>query len=113
LKYNFNREPPKKTKTEKPCFNLFIITFREGIEAFLIVAISLVYLRKTGKSHLISAVHWGIAASVIISLLAGILPSESGQSIFMGRNFGGGGGGACGNTDCAHVENRSVHEIPN
>ncbi len=42
----------------------FVITLREGLEAFLIVAISLAYLRKTGRSSLIPAVHWGIAASI-------------------------------------------------
>ena len=31
-------------------FNAFMITLREGIEAFLIVAITLMYLRKTGRS---------------------------------------------------------------
>ena len=39
----------------------FVITLREGFEAFLIVAISLAYLRKTGGRRLIPAVHWGIA----------------------------------------------------
>jgi high-affinity iron transporter len=51
----------------------FVITLREGLEAFLIVAISLAYLRKTGRNMLIPAVHWGIAASVIVSVGAGVL----------------------------------------
>jgi high-affinity iron transporter len=51
----------------------FVITLREGLEAFLIVAISLAYLRKSGRASLVSAVHWGIAASVLISIVAGIL----------------------------------------
>jgi high-affinity iron transporter len=51
----------------------FVITLREGLEAFLIVAISLSYLRKTGRQGLIPAVHWGIAASVVLSVAAGLL----------------------------------------
>jgi high-affinity iron transporter len=51
----------------------FVITLREGLEAFLIVAISLAYLKKTGRHRLIPAVHWGIAASVALSIAAGVL----------------------------------------
>jgi high-affinity iron transporter len=51
----------------------FVITLREGLEAFLIVAISLAYLRKTGRRALIPAVHWGIAASILLSVAAGVL----------------------------------------
>jgi high-affinity iron transporter len=50
----------------------FVITLREGLEAFLIVAISLAYLRKTGRGALAAAVHWGIAASIAVSILAGV-----------------------------------------
>jgi high-affinity iron transporter len=48
-------------------FQAFVITSREGIEAFLIVAISLAYLRKVGRAELTRAVHWGIAAAVALS----------------------------------------------
>jgi high-affinity iron transporter len=51
----------------------FVITLREGLEAFLIVAISLAYLKKTRRDRLIPAVHWGIAASVALSIAAGVL----------------------------------------
>jgi high-affinity iron transporter len=51
----------------------FVITLREGLEAFLIIAISLAYLRKSGRRQLIPAVHWGIAVSVLISMGAGYL----------------------------------------
>jgi len=51
----------------------FVITLREGLEAFLIVAISLAYLKKTGRRDLTPAVHWGIVASVILSIGAGVL----------------------------------------
>jgi high-affinity iron transporter len=51
----------------------FAITLREGLEAFLIIAISLAYLRKSQRPELIPAVHWGIATSVILSIGAGWL----------------------------------------
>ena len=35
----------------------FVITLREGLEAFLIVAISLAYIRKAGRQALVAAVH--------------------------------------------------------
>jgi high-affinity iron transporter len=51
----------------------FVITLREGLEAFLIIAISLAYLRKSGRRELVPAVHWGIAVSVLLSIGAGYL----------------------------------------
>jgi high-affinity iron transporter len=51
----------------------FVITLREGLEAFLIVAISLAYLRKTGRAALVPAVRWGIVASIVLSIGAGVL----------------------------------------
>jgi high-affinity iron transporter len=51
----------------------FIITLREGLEAFLIVAISLAYLRKSSRHELIPAVHWGIVVSILLSIGAAIL----------------------------------------
>jgi high-affinity iron transporter len=50
-----------------------VITLREGLEAFLIVAISLAYLRKTGRSELVRAVNWGIALAIALSVLGGYL----------------------------------------
>src|SRR5438105_8084738 len=50
-----------------------VITLREGFEAFLIVAISLSYLRKSGRAQLTSAVHWGIGVAVGVSALGGYL----------------------------------------
>src|SRR5882757_1084070 len=49
----------------------FVITSREGIEAFLIVAISLAYLRKAGRQELTTAVHWGIAVALALSATGG------------------------------------------
>jgi high-affinity iron transporter len=50
-----------------------VITLREGFEAFLIVAISLSYLRKSGREALTRAVRWGIAVAVAVSALGGYL----------------------------------------
>jgi high-affinity iron transporter len=55
----------------------FVITLREGLEAFLIVAISLAYLKKTGRSALLPAVYWGIAVSVLLSIGAGFLLAQA------------------------------------
>src|SRR5215831_8515876 len=51
----------------------FVITLREGLEAFLIVAISLAYLRKSGRAALAVAVYWAIAAALVVSALGGYL----------------------------------------
>jgi high-affinity iron transporter len=63
----------------------FIITLREGLEAFLIIAISLAYLRKSGRQQLIPAVHWGIGASILLSIGASILfQRASNQALWEG-----------------------------
>jgi len=63
----------------------FVITLREGLEAFLIVAISLAYLRKTGRRELIPAVHWGILTSIALSIGAGVLLAKArNQSLWEG-----------------------------
>ena len=49
----------------------FVITLREGLEAFLIVAISLAYLRKSGRGELTKAVHCGIVVAVAASAVGG------------------------------------------
>jgi high-affinity iron transporter len=48
-----------------------IIVFREGFEAFLIVAVTFAYLRKSGRDWLRPAVWWGIAVSLIASFALG------------------------------------------
>ena len=52
---------------------MFVITMREGIEAFLIVAIMAAYLRKTGRDGLLPAVWWGTGTAVILSVAASFL----------------------------------------
>src|SRR5919108_4787254 len=63
----------------------FVISLREGLEAFLIVAISLAYLKKTDRRELLPAVHWGIVASVALSIVAGLLLARArNQSLWEG-----------------------------
>src|SRR5687768_6913955 len=63
----------------------FVITLREGLEAFLIIAISLAYLRKSGRRELIPAVHWGIGLSVLLSVGAAYLFQQaSNQALWEG-----------------------------
>jgi high-affinity iron transporter len=54
-------------------FQALVITLREGLEAFLIVAISLSYLRKSGRARLTPAVHWGIVVALGLSTIGGYL----------------------------------------
>jgi len=51
----------------------FVIVLREGFEAFLIVAITLAYLRKSGKQRLIPAVRLAIAAAIALSGVFGYI----------------------------------------
>jgi high-affinity iron transporter len=63
----------------------YVITLREGLEAFLVVAISLAYLRKSGRAELVPAVHWGIVLSVLISVGAAYLFARAAnQSLWEG-----------------------------
>ncbi|HVR96559.1 MAG TPA: FTR1 family protein, partial [Thermoanaerobaculia bacterium] len=55
----------------------FVITLREGLEAFLIIAISLAYLKKTGRPQLIPAIHWGTGVAVLLSIAAGFLLQQA------------------------------------
>jgi high-affinity iron transporter len=63
----------------------FVITLREGLEAFLIVAISLAWLRREGRRELIPAIHWGIGLSVLLSVAVGwALGKASNQALWEG-----------------------------
>ncbi len=55
-----------------------LIAFREGLEAFLVIAIALLYLRRTGRVHLQSAVHAGLAVAISLSVLLGYMLSRIG-----------------------------------
>ena len=63
----------------------FVITLREGLEAFLIIAISIAYLKKTGRGSLLPAIYWGIGASVVVSLgAAWLLRQASNEALWEG-----------------------------
>lgn len=63
----------------------FIIVWREGFEAFLIVAITFAYLQRTGRLNLLPAVYQGVAASVVTSALAGFLMlKQANESLWEG-----------------------------
>jgi len=49
----------------------FIVVLREGFESFLIVAIILSYLARSGQRKLIPGVYWGILGAVAISAAGG------------------------------------------
>jgi len=49
---------------------ILVITLREGIEAFLIVAITAGILRQTGRTALLPALYWGTAVAVAMSFVA-------------------------------------------
>lgn len=56
---------------------MLISTLREGIEAFLIVAIAAAYLRKTGRAALLPGVWWGTATALLLSFVLGAFLAET------------------------------------
>ena len=73
--------------------NSFIIVLREGFESFLLVAVILSYLRKSGQKWLTSAVYVGIAVALTASAALGYLlrlgVDELGLERFFGATMGG------------------------
>ncbi len=55
---------------------MLLVTLREGIEMFLIVAIAATYLRKSGRAALLSAVGWGTATAIAASVVLGTWLAE-------------------------------------
>lgn len=55
---------------------ILLVTLREGIEMFLIVAIAVAYLRKTGRAALLPAVTWGAGVAVLASVVLGVWLAE-------------------------------------
>lgn len=59
-------------------FQTLLIAFREGLEALLVVAIATLYLRRTGRLHLLGAIRAGLAVAVAMSLMLGYALSRIG-----------------------------------
>src|SRR5439155_24501257 len=56
---------------------ILIITMREGIEAFLIVAITAGILRQTGRAALLPALYWGTGIAVVASFIASVVFAQA------------------------------------
>jgi high-affinity iron transporter len=59
-------------------FETLMIAFREGLEGFLIIAITLAYLAKTGGQKLIPAVLQGCYVAVIACIILGVVLAKVG-----------------------------------
>lgn len=59
-------------------FQTLLIAFREGLEALLVVAIATLYLRRTGRLHLLGAVRSGLVVAAVLSVLLGYALSRIG-----------------------------------
>src|SRR6266851_5656402 len=53
-------------------FQALVVTLREGVEAALIVGITLVYLAKVGRSDLRKTVYWALATAVVASVIGAV-----------------------------------------
>lgn len=59
-------------------FSMLMVTFREGLEALLIVSITLTYLRATRREPLVAAVRWGLAVALAMCVLLGLFLAKTG-----------------------------------
>jgi len=59
-------------------FETLMIAFREGLEAFLIIAITLAYLAKTGGEKLIPSVRQGCYVAIVLCALLGVVLAKVG-----------------------------------
>jgi high-affinity iron transporter len=76
----------------------FIIILREGFESFLLVAVILSYLRKSGQRQLVPAVYWAIMFALLLSGGLGYLlfQMQTGNDL-VERHFGATVAGFLGN----------------
>ncbi|MGH7730622.1 MAG: Fe-S-containing protein [Candidatus Eiseniibacteriota bacterium] len=57
-------------------FDALIITLREGVEAVLVLAIALAYLRRVGRPHLSGALYAGAGAALLLSAGVALLATR-------------------------------------
>ena len=55
----------------------FIVTLREGVEAALIVGITLAYLTKIGRADLRKYVYWALGSAFVASIAVAVLLSQT------------------------------------
>ena len=88
------RENPPGTPTKVQfrkllvMFNSFIIVLREGFESFLLVAVILTYLRKSGQRWLTSAVYLAIALGLALSAGLGYVLNHGVDEAVLLNTFG-------------------------
>jgi high-affinity iron transporter len=68
-----------ESTAEAAVLQILIITMREGIEAFLIVAITAGVLRQTGRATLLPALYWGTGVAIAASFVASRFFAEAGN----------------------------------
>ena len=73
--------------------NSFIIVFREGFESFLLVAVIISYLRKSGQRWLTPAVYVGIGLALSASAALGYVLRTGVDELVVQRMFGQTAGG--------------------
>jgi FTR1 family protein len=60
-------------------------TLREGLSAFLVIGVLLAIFRRAGERHLIHATRWGIAGSLVTTLIAaGLFSQAANQALWEG-----------------------------
>ena len=60
-------------------FQALLICFREGLEAFLVIAIATMYLRKAQNLQLLGAVRWGVVTALLACTGLGVLMAQVGE----------------------------------
>lgn len=61
-------------------FSILMICFREGLEAFLIIAIITGILRQAGRENMLNTLRLGVVISVLMSVILGIALVKHGMS---------------------------------